>query len=42
MYDGPKDLSVRVHECSHCGLVLDRDQNAAINILRQGLQHLQL
>src|SRR5262249_6618170 len=34
-----KDLSVRVHECPHCGLVLDRDQNAAINILRMGLQN---
>src|SRR5918911_174620 len=31
-----KDLSVRVHACPHCGLVLDRDQNAAINILRLG------
>jgi putative transposase len=29
----PKDLSVRVHECPHCGLVLDRDVNAALNIL---------
>jgi putative transposase len=37
-----KDLSVRVHECPHCGLVLDRDQNAAINILRLGLQNLRL
>jgi len=35
-----KDLSVRVHECPHCGLVLGRDQNAAINILRLGLQSL--
>jgi putative transposase len=37
-----KDLSVRVHECPHCGFVLDRDQNAAINILRLGLQNLRL
>jgi len=29
----PKDLSVRVHQCPHCNLVLDRDHNAAINIL---------
>lgn len=29
----PKDLSVRVHSCPHCGLVIDRDVNAAINIL---------
>jgi putative transposase len=35
-----KDLGVRVHDCPHCGLVLDRDQNAAINILRLGLQSL--
>jgi putative transposase len=31
----PKDLSVRVHSCPFCGLVLDRDHNAAINILRR-------
>jgi putative transposase len=30
---GPKkDLSERVHICIHCGIVLDRDTNAAINI----------
>ena len=28
----PKSLSVRVHDCPDCGLVLDRDHNAAINI----------
>ena len=28
----PKNLSVRVHSCPFCGLVLDRDHNAAINI----------
>ena len=28
----PKSLSVRVHDCLDCGLVLDRDHNAAINI----------
>ncbi len=27
-----KDLSVRVHSCPGCGLVMDRDQNAAVNI----------
>lgn len=31
-----KGLRDRIHECS-CGLVLDRDENAAINILRRGL-----
>lgn len=25
----PKDLSVRIHDCPHCRLVLDRDVNAA-------------
>lgn len=32
-----KPLSERTHRCG-CGLVLDRDHNAAINILRLGLQ----
>jgi len=35
-----KDLSVRLHDCPGCGLRLDRDHNAAINILRLGLQSL--
>jgi len=33
-----KDLSLRVHSCSECGLTMDRDLNAAINILRLGMQ----
>jgi len=33
-----KDLSIRVHSCPVCGLVIDRDENAAINILALGLQ----
>ena len=33
-----KILSDRTHECSSCGLVMDRDHNAVINILRLGLQ----
>ena len=28
----PKELSDRLHDCPHCGLVLNRDHNAAINI----------
>jgi len=28
-----KDLSVRIHHCPHCDLTLDRDVNAAVNIL---------
>jgi len=32
----PKDLSVRVHSCTHCGLTIDRDHNAALNIYRAG------
>ncbi|HEV2461988.1 MAG TPA: transposase [Ktedonobacterales bacterium] len=31
-----KRLSVRTHVCPRCGLVLDRDENAALNILRAG------
>lgn len=33
----PKDLRVRVHDCPHCGLKLNRDLNAALNILARGL-----
>jgi putative transposase len=36
----PKDLSVRVHDCPHCGLKIDRDLNAAKNILARGLASL--
>ena len=31
-----KWLHVRVHECPHCGLIEDRDVNAAINVQRRG------
>ncbi len=34
----PKDLSERVHDCPACGLKLDRDHNAALNILTLGLR----
>lgn len=32
----PKTLAVRIHTCPECGLVLDRDKNAAINISAVG------
>lgn len=32
-----KSLAVRVHNCPYCGLVLDRDHNAAINILNRAV-----
>ena len=32
-YRVKKTLSMRTHMCPSCGLVLDRDQNAALNIL---------
>jgi putative transposase len=33
-----KSLSQRTHRCNKCGFVLDRDWNAAINILELGLR----
>ena len=33
-----KSLSQRTHRCVHCGVVLLRDKNAAINILELGLR----
>lgn len=32
-----KDLSERTHDCKMCGLILDRDHNAAINILKSAV-----
>ena len=32
-----KSLSMRTHICPRCGLILDRDENAALNILARGL-----
>ncbi len=34
----PKELSERVHDCPKCGLIMDRDVNAARNILKAGLE----
>jgi putative transposase len=33
----PKTLSVRLHECPKCNLQMDRDENAAINVLVKAL-----
>ena len=35
-----KSLSVRTHICTGCGVVLDRDHNAALNILYKALDNL--
>ena len=32
-----KSLSVRTHICPSCGFIMDRDQNAALNILKKAL-----
>jgi putative transposase len=32
-----KSLAVRTHSCASCGLVIDRDHNASLNILRAGI-----
>ena len=34
-------LSVRVYDCTNCGLVIDRDHNASMNILHEALNELQ-
>ncbi|MHB9317478.1 RNA-guided endonuclease TnpB family protein, partial [Fusobacterium polymorphum] len=31
-------LSERIYHCEYCGLEIDRDYNASINILRKGLE----
>jgi len=38
----PKTLAIRIHECPVCRVVLDRDYNAAGNILCDGLKSLDL
>ena len=35
----PKKLKVRVHNCHNCGLHMDRDQNAAMNIGKRATQN---
>ena len=37
-----KDLAVRTYICEECGLEIDRDYNASINILNEGLRILEL
>ncbi len=37
-----KDLGVRTYICEECGLKIDRDYNASINILREGLRILSI
>jgi putative transposase len=32
----PKSLAVRIHRCDRCGLVIDRDYNASLNIKQRG------
>ncbi len=36
-----KELKNRIHKCEHCGLELDRDFNASLNILNKGLKSLE-
>jgi putative transposase len=38
----PKTLSIRLHECHKCGLAMDRDENAALNILDRALNEVGL
>ena len=35
-----KTLSTRTHKCPHCGYIADRDENAALNILKLALKEL--
>ena len=35
-----RSLSTRTHSCSHCGIEICRDPNAAINILKKGMKML--
>jgi putative transposase len=31
-------LAIRIHRCPYCGLEIDRDHNASINILQKGMK----
>ena len=33
----PKTLEIRIHDCPNCSTILDRDHNAAINILERAI-----
>ncbi|WP_448564271.1 zinc ribbon domain-containing protein [Trichothermofontia sp.] len=33
-------VSTRTYRCPQCGFEMDRDQNAALNLLKRGLQRL--
>lgn len=37
----PKSLAVRTHNCPDCGLIMDRDENAAHNILNKAVVRLE-
>lgn len=36
----PKTLAIRTHRCHKCGLIIDRDYNASLNIKQKGLKNL--
>jgi len=35
---GKKEVDIRIWKCKYCGVVLDRDVNAAVNILNEGMK----
>ena len=36
LHDNQINIKKRVYKCKHCGLTLDRDYNACLNILKKG------